>query len=244
MVGLGGHDPDAAVARAFEAVKASPDVASAIAAVRDIYEVSHATYHLAQMIADKYDHPFVRTTYPDSWVARYFLKGYVQVDPVVQEGFERQLPFDWRELTLTEPAMALMMDAHAHGLAGNGYSVPIIDKVGRRALFSVNAAMDGDAWDAFIAANAEGLAEVGFRIHKLALIEQYGEHDPVPRLGQRERECLTWVAQGKEYADVAVILDLSEHTVRAYIKSARLKLDCSNIAQAIAKAIKLRIIDP
>src|SRR5690606_33622029 len=88
MIRTDENDSNSVSARAFEAVKASQDVATAIAAVRDIYEVNHVTYHLAQMIAGAYDYPFVKTTYPDAWVARYFLQGYVKIDPVVQEGFE------------------------------------------------------------------------------------------------------------------------------------------------------------
>lgn len=228
---------------AFEAIKASKEVSEAIIAIRDAYKIDHVTYHMAHMISGNYDHPFVRTTYPDSWVSRYLQKGYVKIDPVVQEGFGRQLPFDWRELTLTDAAVALMTDAHAHGLAMNGYSVPIVDKVGRRALFSINASMDGDRWSAFTNSHAEELAELGHRLHRLAVYELYGEHDPVPRLGAREKECLIWAAHGKEYGSIAKILDLSEHTVRSYLKSARLKLDCSNIPQAVGKAVKLRIIN-
>jgi DNA-binding CsgD family transcriptional regulator len=125
----------------------------------------------------------------------------------------------------------------------NGYSLPIIDKVGRRALFSVNSSMDGSRWSEFTTTHAEDLAELGYRLHRLAVYELYGEHDPIPRLGARENECLIWAAHGKEYGAIAKILNLSEHTVRSYLKSARLKLDCSNIPQAIGKAVKLRIIN-
>src|SRR6185437_8775089 len=140
------------------------DVFEAIGAIKAAYGVNgldHVTYHMAHMIGGNYDHPFVRTTYPDNWVSRYLQRGYVAVDPVVQEGFQRQLPFDWRELTMTEAAMALMTDAHAHGLAMNGYSVPIVDRVGRRALFSINSSMPEPEWSRFTAENAEDLAELG-----------------------------------------------------------------------------------
>jgi DNA-binding CsgD family transcriptional regulator len=240
----GTEGAESAYISAFDATKSADAVASAIEIVRGIYGIDHVTYHMAQTISGEYDQPFVRTTYPDKWVSRYLLKGYVNVDPVVQEGFKRLLPFDWRELELTDAAVALMLDAQAHGLAGNGYSVPIIDQAGRRALFSINASFPDDEWAHFIEESAEHLAEIGQRMHKLALVELYGENDPVPRLGRRELECLLWAAKGKEYTVIADILDLSEHTVRSYLKSARLKLDCSNIPQAVAKAMKLRIIHP
>ncbi|MCG7509319.1 LuxR family transcriptional regulator [Mesorhizobium retamae] len=229
-------------ASAFEAIKRARDVAQAIVAIKDAYGVDHVTYHMAHMISGNYDQPFVRTTYPDSWVSRYLQHGYVKVDPVVQEGFVRQLPFEWREVTMTDAALVLMQDALAHGLAMNGYSVPIVDKVGRRALFSLNTSMADEDWTAFVSGEAEHLSELGHRLHRLAVFEVYGEHDPVPRIGPRERECLALAAQGKEYTVIAQLLDLSEHTVRAYLKSARLKLDCSNIPQAVGKAVKLRII--
>ncbi|UXN76124.1 autoinducer binding domain-containing protein (plasmid) [Devosia sp. A8/3-2] len=55
--------------------------------MRDHYGLSHVTYHLAQTVVGKVDSPFVRTTYPDSRVARYLLKGYIHIDPITREGF-------------------------------------------------------------------------------------------------------------------------------------------------------------
>ena len=39
--------------------------------------------------------PYIRLTYPASWIKRYLQMGYVDIDPVVREGFLRTLPFDW-----------------------------------------------------------------------------------------------------------------------------------------------------
>ncbi len=135
------------------------------------------------------------------------------------------------------------MDAISHGLGPSGYSIPIVDRANRRALLSINDSRQAD-WLDFLRCHRGDWLELSHRIHKLALRELYGENDPVPSLGPREVECLSWAAQGKDYKTIAIILAISEHTARDYLKSARYKLGCANIPQAISKAIKLRLIDP
>lgn len=228
----------------YHAVESAATVEDAVAAIRDLLKIDNATYHLAQTIGGNVDAPYVKSTYPATWLTRYLLRGYVRVDPVVKEGFSRQLPFDWRELTLTSDAMELMRDSQEHGLGGNGYSIPVVDKRGRRALFSLNSRMSGDDWTAFTQGSSAELAEIAQKVHRKAIVELHGETDPLPQLGPRELECLTWTAQGKESKDIAVIVGISEHTVRDYLKTARYKLDCSNLPQAVAKAIRLRLINP
>lgn len=61
-------------------------------------------------------------------------------------------------------------------------------------------------------------------------------------LGDRERECLLWVCEGKTTDEVAVILGVSANTVNNYITGAIHKLAASNRAMAIATAIRGGII--
>lgn len=236
-------DSTSLFAVSFDAVVDAASVEEAVVAIRDKYGLDHVTYHHARTIGD-IDAPYVKSTYPAEWLARYLLRGYLRVDPVVLQGFSRQLPFDWRELTLTPDAHDLMVDAIAHGLGGNGYSIPVVDKLVRRALFSINSSMPVEQWDAFIALHAANLAELAMRIHRKAVVELYGETDPMPQLGPRELECLTWEARGKDYKAIAQILSISEHTVRDYLKMVRLRLDCATLTQAVAKAIRLNLIKP
>ena len=86
--------------------------------------------------------------------------------------------------------------------------------------------------------------ELTLLIHHKAIFELHGEHDPVPQLSAREIECLRWTALGKDSIDIAVILKLSEHTTRSYIKSARHKLGGGSIAFTVARAMQLRLINP
>ena len=63
------------------------------------------------------------------------------------------------------------------------------------------------------------------------------------RLSPREEECLGWIAQGRDVPGTAVAMSLSEHTVRTYLKTARAKLDCVTVSQAIYKATVSGLFD-
>lgn len=64
----------------------------------------------------------------------------------------------------------------------------------------------------------------------------------VSSLTRREKECLHWASLGKTVCETAVILNLSEKTVRHYLDQARFKLDASNITHAVSKAIFANLI--
>jgi DNA-binding CsgD family transcriptional regulator len=224
----------------LDTLRTATDTAAAVEVVRSAFNV-HAVYHLAHTPAGNVDSPFVRTTYPAAWVSRYLLASYVKVDPIVRAGLERVLPFDWSEVNVTPEALPMMRDAQGHGLGASGYTIPVIDRLGRRALFSVNATSGEEDWREFIRNSQATLIEVAHAIHQIALKELYGDAEP-PRLTAREREVLTWTARGKDYKAVAQIIGISHHTTKAYLKSARYKLDCTSNAQVVAKATSLRLI--
>lgn len=225
------------------AVANAPSMFDALRILEIEYEIDFSTYHLALTVADVVDTPYVRTTYPDPWVSRYLLQGYAKIDPILREGMLRQMPFDWREVDVPANAQEFLTDARGHGIGESGYSIPIVDKA-RRALLSLNSTSTPASWSLTVAQSRDEWIDLAFQIHKKAIFELHGEHDPVPQLGAREIECLRWTALGKDSKDIAAILGLSEHTTQAYLKTARFKLGGATISAAIARAIQLRLINP
>ncbi|SEL86483.1 DNA-binding transcriptional regulator, CsgD family [Xaviernesmea oryzae] len=65
---------------------------------------------------------------------------------------------------------------------------------------------------------------------------------PREKLSAREIECLRWAAAGKSSDEIAVILGISAYTVSSYFKTATKKLDAVNRMQAIARAMRLKLI--
>ena len=67
---------------------------------------------------------------------------------------------------------------------------------------------------------------------------------PTEKLTAREIEVLTFSAYGKTRGDIALILSLSEETIKAFIGNARRKLGAANKTNAIVIALTLGWITP
>ena len=72
--------------------------------------------------------------------------------------------------------------------------------------------------------------------------DEYRPEGPRERLSGRELECLRWSAAGKSSEEIALILNISSHTVVSYLKSAMRKLDSVNRMQAVARACRFRLL--
>jgi DNA-binding CsgD family transcriptional regulator len=205
--------------------------------------VDHFVYHSSKLGASPSVDPYIRLTYPAAWVKRYLQMGYVDIDPVLREGFQRALPFDWSEIEVKDAALlAFMGDALAHGVGPNGLSIPVRSKHGHRGLVSVSDARPRSEWEAYRKAQLTTWIEVANRLHHHVIGQVFGEDRP--NLSPRELECLQLTAAGKHAGEIAIILSISPHTARDHLKSARFKLDCATSTQAVSKAVKLGMLSP
>jgi len=219
-------------------------VREAVQRIADGYQVDYVTLHLFRSGEDAQNKPYVRTNYPDAWVSHYLLNDYVRIDPVLQMAERVAAPFCWSSITLQGDQIEMMEQAHKHGLGKTGFSARHVDAIGRRSVLSFNArdAKGGDVWAPHLPQMRDGLIRLAHEMHRMALAEIYVDGETLPQLSPREIECLKWTAEGKAHTDIAIILNLSEHTVRGYLKDARRKLDCITLAQAVSKASSLGLI--
>ena len=213
-------------------------------AISEQFGIDFVTYHLAYQDIASVDLPYVRTNFPDDWVGRYVLMNYGEIDPVSVAGFSYTEPFLWSDLDWTGPTVqTFLKDAAAHGIGPSGFMVPIVDKRRRRASVSYCSSMEQQAWSEFLGQHREALISAAHILHDKAMVELGEAESEAPPLTPRELQCLGMAADGRDARDMAEKMGISEHTVRDYLKSARWKLGCSNIAQAVHKATRLRLID-
>ena len=232
---------DKTLIEAFAIIENTPQLDVAIAKIRDLLKIDHIVYHTSKFGASPSSDPYIRLTYPASWIKRYLQMGYGYVDPVVREGFLRSLPFSWNELTIQRAEeKAFFADAVAHGVGPYGLSIPVQSKHGHRGLFSISFSRSEEEWINFLAETKPALIQIANRLHRRVISEEFGEDRP--HLTARELQCLRWVGMGKDTTEIAVILDISPYTAREYLKSARHKLDCVTSAQAVSKAVKLGLL--
>lgn len=226
----------------LEAILKANSTKDALEVVQSAYKHDFTTFHLLANPAENLDNPFVRTTYPDAWVTHYLLNNYAGVDPVVERSLGECSSFGWHELQPTAKSMPIFKAASKFGIGQSGYSFVFEDARGRRGLFSLNASMETPAWIRYIEPLVDEFETILPILHGKAVSESTAEIKGAPKLTPREYECLKFSSLGKSYTEIAIILSLSEHTVRSYLKLARIKLDCVTLAQAVAKAVRMRII--
>jgi DNA-binding CsgD family transcriptional regulator len=84
------------------------------------------------------------------------------------------------------------------------------------------------------------MASTGWRRYAWSAL---ADRAPSPiKLTPRQLECLTRIAAGETSAEIGAALGLSKRTVDHYVTHAVARLGVRNRAQAVAKAIRSRLI--
>lgn len=211
-----------------------------IVRLRDHYGVAHMVYHWVSADGEQYG----CGTYPLSWVQHYVQKDYLRIDPVIIGCFKQFHPVDWKALDWSsKAAIAFRAEAMQAGVGNQGYSIPIRGPSGQFALFSLSNNTDDTDWAAFTESNRRDLILCAHSFNQKALeVETKRMPDPVKPLSGREIDVLTYLAMGYSRSQVAQTLTISEHTLRAYVESARFKLGASNTMHAVARAVSEGLI--
>lgn len=208
--------------------------------LRDMLEVDHVAYHWVSSVGEQYGYG----SYDPVWIQRYVDKEYLRVDPVIIGCFQRFHPVNWKRLDWSsKAARAFREDAIAHGVGNQGYSIPVRGPNGQFALFSVSHNASDDDWASFTQKNQRNLILISHYLNQKALeLEKDRKPEPARSLSPREVDALTFLAMGYGRGQVAEMLSISEHTLRAYIESARFKLGAMNTTHAVARALNEGLI--
>ncbi|SEN05631.1 regulatory protein, luxR family [Loktanella fryxellensis] len=219
----------------LESVTRLDQIQDLIVGLRDELAVDHVIYHWISVDGQQYGFG----TYDPTWAQRYQDMDYIRVDPVVLGCFQRFHPVDWKRLDWTSrAARAFRAESLTYQVGNQGYSVPIRGPNGQFALFSLSRSCSDEDWDDFIATHQRDVIVLAHYLNAKALqLENHRTPDPVKPLSPREVDALTFLAMGYSRGQAADMLAISEHTLRDYIESARLKLGAANIVHAVARAL-------
>jgi|SRR5271166_483731 len=234
-----------AAKRLTEALFEDPGVIELVDTLKEV-AVEIGVRHIAQMrfARDKSHDTSLLTavvTYSREWQARYFLKQYILIDPVITFGRTAVCPFDWQDLSFSDSGAAFFADAEKFGVGSNGLSIPIRTRPNVVSLVSFSGDMPRDEWEEFkldhmgdlqlLSLLIDSAARLGGKLQQLSTT-----------LSRREEQCLIWAARGKTYNEIADILDLTFGSVKTYLDTARHKLRCMNLTHAAAFAVATGII--
>jgi DNA-binding CsgD family transcriptional regulator len=212
----------------------------------EAYELKHAIYYFPGSIGEVNIAPVSFISYGEDWISRYFEADYLNIDPVVSEGFANLLPVDWNTLDRRPPRVKQMFgEAGEFGVGRQGLTFPIRGAKGESALFSVTSDLPDGEWQDARRTYVRDFQIIAHTIHSKGLrIGGAAPPDYSNKLTPRQRECLTWCAVGKTSEDIATILGISEGVVRIHLQSAQHKLNCLNRTHTVAKAMAYKLIHP
>jgi len=192
------------------------------------------------------DGAFLRLTYGDEWISRYYEQDYFSIDPVVEEGKRAFMPFNWSDLDWSSKKRSeFAEDAKGHSVGISGLTVPIRGPDGQHALFSLTSGQSEKSWERQLSEHLPDLHTIAHHLHEATVrIEGTSKPLEIVTLSIRERDVLQWAAAGKTTDEIATILGIAERTVRVYLDTSRHKLGASNRTHAVARALGIGLIHP
>jgi LuxR family quorum sensing-dependent transcriptional regulator len=183
--------------------------------------------------------------WPSGWYRHYTDERFADADPVIRLVRQTTMPFAWSDAPFDrerEPRSARVMDEARDFQLNDGFAVPIYTTHGFQAIVTFGAA-SLDLSDEDRAAIHLISIYAHSRAREILIPGEPAERARTPRLSSREIECLKWSSAGKSSWETSRILSLSEHTVEAYMKSAIRKLGAVNKTQAVAEALRQKVIN-
>lgn len=247
LVTLGKAQPHFRVLRAVERISdlqgatSSQEAIQTFQAIIESFGCDAFSAGIVESAGFRSDQPVFVSTWPKDWSAHWLQQRYWRVDPVVSGVMEQREPFFWAEALerATPTGRKVFAQARTFGL-DDGFSVPshnadltisTVTVVGKRLDWSPE----------------EQSCMHLLCLYFLGVLRKFLRPLTEKRdfqLSDRERECLHWVAGGKDDPAIATILSISENTVKFHMKNILRKMNCTTRAQAVVEAIRHGQIAP
>jgi LuxR family quorum sensing-dependent transcriptional regulator len=226
---------------ALDALSTVGDVANAFEHAVARYGIQHFIATDLSLKGQRFEELVIASRWPAEFFMLYVDNDYVRFDPLIRRSMQSHMPFEWQADAYGsdgDPHVVEIMRRAADCGMKQGYLVPIHGPKGYEGCVSM-------------AANALDLsAHAKSAVHLMALYAfdrmrtlRGKLPDKKLLLTAREREVLAWVAAGKSAAQISQALKISKRTVDEHSQTAARKLGAANRTQAVAIAMRDRIIE-
>lgn len=179
--------------------------------------------------------------YPKKWCDCYQSENFMASDPTIAHAFSSTAQLLWSaEVFASAPKM--WDEAKSHGL-NYGWCQPTRDSSGTKGMLTLSRGSEK--------IGKKELSENTPRMLHMAQMMMVGMTGIVlpkmlpessAHLTPREKEVLSWAADGKTSYEIGRILNLSISAVNFHIKNAMTKLNANNKTQAVVKAALLGLL--
>lgn len=159
---------------------------------------------------------------------------YLARCPVNRHILETDRPFFWTKTGTTGEETYRVVD-RPRGAGVHGLQIPVFGQVGLVGAMSFGGKTIDSSTDARIQLQAVAMAAVGAG-RRLTAADEETARDR--RLSARELEVMRWIASGRQHADIALRLNLSERTIENHLRRIRRRLGVANTAQAVQVLVR------
>lgn len=185
------------------------------------------------------------TDYPEEWITRYKQRSYKFYDPVVTISRTSRLPFYWGGRGFLQPynkaERHVFHEASEYRIL-EGYGVPAAGPEGDSGIFSVTVRQRNQIRE-MVAEETARLQLFAAQFHDAAVrLVLHHDRRAEAALTKREKEVLSWTADGFSSEAVAARMGLSASAVNYHITNACRKIGASNKVQAVALAIRRNLL--
>ncbi|WP_170975424.1 helix-turn-helix transcriptional regulator [Martelella alba] len=219
-----------------------------------IHHELHSPEHIrfAYSVIDKQflEAPVIFSNYPEKWIERYLHTTLYKYDPVITLALQRILPFSWGDNTgrgQHTTAKNIFIEAQKYNINA-GFAFPLHDPENNLATLSLYSEGDFERFCHFIDDNKNHFHELLLYIHENFMEERRNNYNELRlkykrKLTSREIETLQWASIGKTYSEIAIIMGITESTVKFHIGNLIAKLEVANAKHAIKKASDLHLLN-
>jgi LuxR family transcriptional activator of conjugal transfer of Ti plasmids len=184
------------------------------------------------------------SSYDPAWQSHYVKRNFGTTDPVVRLARRHMRPLTWsaKDAAFKEQDRRKFFEqAESFGIR-SGLTIPIPVAYGRFAVLSL-ASADSHASERIEIVNPVCAATAAALTYiRLGEAENHEGGPVLPMLTGRQLSCLSWASFGKTMIETAILLGISENTVRFYLNEAKERLGASNTAHAIRIAVQRGLI--
>jgi len=184
-------------------------------------------------------------TYPQEWKHRYIEQDYESLDPTLTEASRTTLPFQWdqvrRSSRQNQQLSRFYDEADEFGVA-DGLTVPIHGPNSGLATLNFCDPVSSEVCESVWRTRYSDLMVIGNFVHSQMVAASERVKTETIVLTPREKQVLTWTAEGKTAWEIGQILRIAEQTVLFHLKNSMQKFQVHSKTHAVVLALRNGLI--
>lgn len=192
--------------------------------------------------------PVIYSNYPAEWIEKYINMTLYKYDPVFLLASKSIMPFIWddKALSFSSSGYNKIFESSRQYNILSGYAFPLHDHENNLATLSLYTEGECELLKRCVEKHKRNIQLLLLSVHEqYMLTQQYPVRSEKHKktLTARETEVLRWASVGKTYAEIAIIMGITESTVKFHISNLIVKLGVVNAKHAIKKASDLQLFN-